>query len=315
MTTYKKAGVDINKANKLVDWIKKLSPEIGGFSGLFPIGGDKFISAGCDGVGTKLKIAQILNKHNTIGIDLVAMNVNDVICCGAKPLFFLDYFACGELDLQIAKDVIKGIKIGCEQAGCQLLGGETAEMPGFYKSGEYDLAGFAVGMVDKKNVIDGSKIKDGDLIIGLPASGFHSNGYSLVRKVLSEKEIKKFGAELIKPTKIYVKEILSVLRSIPHALHGLCHITGGGFYDNIERILPKNHKAIIHKNSWSIPNIFRIVQEKGKIEDREMYRTFNMGIGMVMIVHESTGSQVHKLLKDSIIIGKIESGERKVSVV
>ena len=189
---YKKSGVDIDKANKLVNWIKKRAPKIGGFSGLFPIDKKKFISAGCDGVGTKLKIAQILNKHDTIGIDLVAMNVNDVICCGAKPLFFLDYFACGKLDLKIARSVISGIKKGCELAGCELLGGETAEMPGFYRKKEYDLAGFAVGIVEKKNIIDGSKIKNGDLLVGLPSSGLHSNAFSLVKKIFSKKEIKKY---------------------------------------------------------------------------------------------------------------------------
>ncbi len=315
MITYKKSGVNIDKANELVNWIKKMSPKIGGFSGLFPIDNKRFISASCDGVGTKLKIAQILNKHDTIGIDLVAMNVNDVICCGAKPLFFLDYFACGELDLKIAKDVISGIKEGCRQASCELLGGETAEMPGFYRHGEYDLAGFAVGTVDRKNVIDGSKIKNGDLIIGLPSSGLHSNGFSLVRKVFSEKEIKKYGKELLMPTKIYVKEVLSVIHHSSFVIHGICHITGGGFYDNIERILPKNLKTVIHKNNWSVPEIFKIIQDKGKIEDKEMYRTFNMGIGMVVIVQECKRAEVQKLLKDSIVIGEIVRGKKGVELV
>ena len=314
MITYKKSGVNIDKANELVSWIKKMSPKIGGFSGLFPIDRKRFISASCDGVGTKLKIAQILNKHDTIGIDLVAMNVNDVICCGAHPLFFLDYFACGELDLKIAKDVISGIKEGCRQASCELLGGETAEMPGFYRHGEYDLAGFAVGTVDRKNVIDGSKIKNGDLIIGLPSSGLHSNGFSLVRKVLKESEIRKYGSELLKPTKIYVKEVLSCILHLASCIHGICHITGGGFYDNIERIFPKNCKAIIHKNGWALPEIFKIIQDKGKIADKEMYRTFNMGIGMVLIVR-SPKSNVQKFLKDSIVIGEIVKGKKGVELV
>ncbi|MBI5573441.1 MAG: phosphoribosylformylglycinamidine cyclo-ligase [Elusimicrobia bacterium] len=312
--TYKKSGVDVDKANELVNWIKKISPKIGGFSGLFPIDKKRFISASCDGVGTKLKIAQILNKHDTIGIDLVAMNVNDIICCGAKPLFFLDYFACGKLDIKIAKDVIKGIKVGCEQAGCELLGGETAEMPGFYKPGEYDLAGFAVGIADKKNIIDGSKIKNGDLLVGLPSSGLHSNGFSLVRKVFSEKEIKKFGTELLKPTRIYVKDFYSLLSTPYSLLTGVCHITGGGFYDNIVRVLPENGKAIIHKDSWLVPEIFRTIQQKGKISETEMYRTFNMGIGMILIVR-SPKSKVQKILKDAVIIGEIVKGKKGVEIV
>ena len=312
---YKKSGVDIDKANKLVNWIKKRAPKIGGFSGLFPIDKKKFISAGCDGVGTKLKIAQILNKHDTIGIDLVAMNVNDVICCGAKPLFFLDYFACGKLDLKIARSVISGIKKGCELAGCELLGGETAEMPGFYRKKEYDLAGFAVGIVEKKNVIDGSKIKNGDLLVGLPSSGLHSNGFSLVRKIYSKKEIKKYGDILLRPTKIYVRKVLSTIHDSRFTIHGICHITGGGFYDNIERMLPKNCKAVIHKNSWSLPDIFKIIQDKGKISDTEMYRTFNMGIGMVLIVQRERGTEGQRLLKDSIVIGEIVKGKKGVELI
>ncbi|PIU83973.1 MAG: phosphoribosylformylglycinamidine cyclo-ligase [Elusimicrobia bacterium CG06_land_8_20_14_3_00_38_11] len=314
MITYKKSGVDIDKASKLVSWIKKISPKIGKFSGLFPIDKKRFISASCDGVGTKLKIAQFLNKHDTIGIDLVAMNVNDIICCGAKPLFFLDYFACGNLDLKIAKDVIKGIRVGCQQAGCELLGGETAEMPGFYKPGEYDLAGFAVGIVDREKVIDGSKIKHGDLIIGLPSNGLHSNGFSLVRKIFSEKEIRKFGDELLNPTRIYVKNIHSLLTTRHSLITGISHITGGGFYDNIVRILPKNCKAIIHNNSWTVPDIFKIIQDKGKIEDKEMYRTFNMGIGMVLIVR-SPKFKFQRLLKNSIVIGEIVKDKRGVEII
>jgi len=312
---YKKSGVDIDKANKLVNWIKKRAPKIGGFSGLFPIDKKKFISAGCDGVGTKLKIAQILNKHDTIGIDLVAMNVNDVICCGAKPLFFLDYFACGKLDLKIARSVISGIKKGCELAGCELLGGETAEMPGFYRKKEYDLAGFAVGIVEKKNIIDGSKIKNGDLLVGLPSSGLHSNAFSLVKKIFSKKEIKKYGDILLRPTKIYVRKVLSTIHDSRFTIHGICHITGGGFYDNIERMLPKNCKAVIHKNSWSLPDIFKIIQDKGKISDTEMYRTFNMGIGMVLIVQRERGTEGQRLLKDSIVIGEIVKGKKGVELI
>ncbi|OGS45494.1 MAG: phosphoribosylformylglycinamidine cyclo-ligase [Elusimicrobia bacterium RIFOXYD2_FULL_34_15] len=314
MLTYKKSGVDVDKANSLVDWIKKLNPSIGGFSGLFPVDKSKFISASCDGVGTKLKVAHIANKHDTVGIDLVAMNVNDVLCCGAKPLFFLDYFACGKLDLNVTKQVIKGIKDGCDQAECVLLGGETAEMPGFYHGKDYDLAGFTVGIVDKKNIIDGSKIRKGDVIIGLPSSGLHSNGFSLVRKALSEKEIKKYSKILLKPTKIYVKEVLNVFKKFPNSVLGICHITGGGFYDNIVRVLPKNAVAVIDKDSWKIPEIFKIIQIKGKMSDKEIYRTLNMGIGMIMVVRESNAAKIQKLLKNSIIIGRIESGKRDVIV-
>ena len=315
MVTYKKAGVNVDKANSLVDWIKKLNPSIGGFSGLYPVGKNLFLSASCDGVGTKLKIAHIANKHDTVGIDLVAMNVNDVLCCGAKPLFFLDYFACGKLDTGIAKQVISGIKEGCDQAGCILLGGETAEMPGFYEGKDYDLAGFTVGSVEKRDIIDGSKIKDGDLILGIPSSGLHSNGYSLVRKVLSEKEIKKHIKTLLKPTKIYVKELLPVLKVTGNAINGICHITGGGFYDNIVRILPKNIKAVIYKNNWNVPEIFRVVQKKGKISDSEIYRTLNMGIGMVLFVRCSGAVKIQKMLKNSIVIGQVESGRKEVVVV
>lgn len=315
MITYKKSGVDIDKANKLVDWIKKLAPGIGGFSGLFPVNKNLFLSASCDGVGTKLKIAQVLGKHNTVGIDLVAMNVNDLVCSGAKPLFFLDYYSCGKLDSGIAKQVIAGIKNGCDTAGCVLLGGETAEMPGFYKKGEYDLAGFAVGIVEKEDIIDGSKISTGDLILGLPSSGLHSNGFSLVRKVFSEREIKRYGNMLLQPTKIYVKEVLSAIRRVPNAIHGICHITGGGFYDNIVRILPKNCRAVIHKNKISVPEIFKIIQKKGNISGKEMHRTLNMGIGMALIVRKSKGAQVQRIFKGSIVIGEIIRGKNGVEIV
>ncbi len=317
MITYKKSGVNIDRANEFVDWLKKMAPKIGGFSGLFPIDKNKFLAASCDGVGTKLKIARLLNKHNTIGIDLVAMNVNDLICCGAKPLFFLDYYACGKLNLQIAKEVISGIKNGCEQSNCTLLGGETAEMPGFYKGNEYDLAGFAVGIVEKKNIIDGSKTKKGDLIIGLPSSGLHSNGFSLVRKVFSEKEIRKHGTALLQPTRIYVNQIYSLLTtcySLRNFIHGISHITGGGFYDNIVRILPKSCKAVIYKDRWVVPGIFTIIQKKGNVSAQEMYRTFNMGIGMILIV-QSSKFEVQSLLKDAVIIGEIVEGKRRVEIV
>jgi phosphoribosylformylglycinamidine cyclo-ligase len=315
MVTYKEAGVDIKKAEKLVRSIKKLAPEIGGFSGLFPIELAKykkpFLVASTDGVGTKLKIAQLVGKHDTVGIDLVAMGVNDVITCGAKPLFFLDYFATGKLELGVAQEVIKGIYKGCLESGCRLLGGETAEMPGFYKPGEYDLAGFCVGIVEEKEVIDGREIEPGDIIFGLPSSGLHSNGFSLVRKIFSERELRSLSKELLKPTKIYVKDMLSV-RSI---VRGIAHITGGGFTDNIPRILPQRCQALIYKGSWKVPEIFELIQKKGKIEEEEMFHTFNMGIGMILIVPPDKRKRLLSRLPQARPIGKVVSGRRQVNIV
>jgi len=315
MVTYKEAGVDIKKAERLIEKIKGLAPEIGGFSGLFPIEPGRYkrplLVASTDGVGTKLKIAQLINKHDTVGIDLVAMGVNDVITCGAEPLFFLDYFATGKLELGVAEEVIKGIHKGCLEARCRLIGGETAEMPGFYRPGEYDLAGFCVGIVEGKEVIDGKEIEPGDTIFGLPSSGLHSNGFSLVRKVFSEKEQRRLGKELLKPTKIYVKDILSV-RSI---LRGVAHITGGGFTDNIPRILPPGRQAVIHKGTWRVPGIFALVQKKGKIEEEEMFHTFNMGIGMVLIVSPKKRNRLLSRLPQARRIGEVVSGKRQVKIV
>lgn len=314
---YKKSGVNIDKGNELVRRIKKSLPSIGGFSGIFPFKHTKFNLVGsCDGVGTKLKLAFLLNKHDTIGIDLVAMNVNDLICCGAKPLFFLDYFACGQLNVDTAEHVIKGILKGCEQAGCTLLGGETAEMPGFYAKGEYDLAGFAVGSVERGRRITGKKIKPGDVLIGLPSSGPHSNGYSLIRKVLSESELRKYSKELLAPTRIYVKDILRLFGVFNISLFsGISHITGGGFYDNIERLLPKNTNAMIDKSTWEVPEIFKLIKSKGKISKKEMYRTFNMGIGMVLICDRKRAYNINQMLKGSRMIGAIVRGKGKVKVV
>ncbi len=348
MVTYKQAGVDISKGNALVKKIKKFAPAIGFFSGFYPLDTKKYknpvLVSSSDGVGTKLKLAFLLNKHDTVGIDLVAMNVNDIITCGAKPIFFLDYYACSKLDLKVAEPVIKGINEGCRQADCVLLGGETAEMPGFYQQGEYDLAGFAVGIVEKDKIIDGSKIKPGDIIIGLPSSGLHSNGFSLVRKIFSEKELVKYGKELLTPTRIYVQEVLFALRSSLFAIKGIAHITGGGFLDNIPRILPKNCQARIYKKTWRVPEVFRLIQKKGKIPEKEMFRVFNMGIGMVIIVDppsprlrragklisfRHSGSlpdkiwqagasgmtKVHKLLKGFVVIGKIVSGKPAIKII
>jgi len=317
--TYKQSGVDIDAGNDLVKKIKKRLPEIGGFGGLFPLGGTKYnLVSSTDGVGTKLKIAFLLNKHNSVGIDLAAMNVNDLICCGAKPLFFLDYFACGKLNVSQAKSVIDGIAKGCRIAGASLIGGETAEMPGFYKDGEYDLAGFAVGIVEKGKEISGKNIKDGDILIGLPSSGPHSNGYSLIRKVFSENELKQYGKQLLAPTKIYVKEILSAIKKFnlkKQNITGIAHITGGSFYDKIKRILPANTRVIINKNTWKVPKIFEIIQKKGAVPEDEIYRTLNMGIGMVLIVRPKAALAVRKFFKGAKEIGYIQKGDRGVSLI
>ncbi len=320
MVTYKKAGVDIDKADKLVNWIKKINPSIGGFSGLFPLNGKKYknpvLASSTDGVGTKLRIAQLVNKHDTIGIDLVAMCVNDLLTCGAKPLFFLDYFATGKLDLRVTQRVIRGIVKGCMLADCILLGGETAEMPQCYKSGEYDLAGFSVGVVEKNKIINGNKIKPGDLIVGLESAGLHSNGFSLVQKVFSRKELKKLSNELLKPTKIYVKTLLPFINSghSPALIKGLVHITGGGLIDNLPRILPLNCRAVIYKDEWKIPEIFCSIREKGKVSEGEMFRVFNMGIGMVLIIPQKYGDLVLKNIKKSHLIGKIIAGRKDIKL-
>lgn len=317
--TYKKAGVDIEAGNELVKRIKKKLPDIGGFGGLFPLAGTKYnLVASTDGVGTKLKLAFLLNKHDTVGIDLVAMNVNDIICCGAKPLFFLDYLACGKLDVKQAEEIIKGVVKGCKQANAQLIGGETAEMPGFYKNGEYDLAGFAVGIVEKGKEINGSKIKPKDILIGLPSSGPHSNGYSLIRKVFSNKELKQYSKQLLAPTKIYVKEILSALAKFNSKklnINGIAHITGGSFQDKLGRILPENCEAVIEKKSWKVPQIFKIIQEKGKVPEKDIYRTLNMGIGMILVVRPESALNIKKSFKGAKIIGYIKKGKKGVNLI
>jgi len=280
-----------------------------------------------DGVGTKLKIAFALNKHNTVGIDLVAMSVNDIITCGAKPLFFLDYISIGKLSKKVVVELIKGITEGCKMADCALLGGETAEMPGFYPEGEYDLAGFAVGIVEKSKIIDGGEIREGDLVIGLASNGLHSNGFSLVRKVLLENKkyeldekltvLKRtLGEELLQPTRIYVKPILYLLEK--YKVLGIAHITGGGLLENIPRILPEGVSVQINQKSWSNPPIFPLIQKEGEISDEEMYRTFNMGIGMVLIVPQNDASKVINELKmiryDSYIIGKVIKGDKQIII-
>jgi phosphoribosylformylglycinamidine cyclo-ligase len=317
--TYKKAGVNIDAGNELVKRLKKKLPGIGGFGGVFPVSGTKYsLVSSTDGVGTKLKLAFMLNKHDTVGIDLVAMNVNDLICIGAKPLFFLDYFACGKLDVGRAQQVIEGIAEGCRLSGSQLIGGETAEMPGFYKDGEYDLAGFSVGIIEKGREIDGTKIKQGDIVIGLPSSGPHSNGYSLIRKVFSDGELRQYSKQLLAPTKIYVKEVLAAVaqfNSVRRNIVGIAHITGGSFYDKIGRILPQNARVVIEKKSWKVPEIFRIVQTNGGVHESDIYRTLNMGIGMVLIVRSEVAPRVKKFFKGAKIIGCVEKGERGVELI
>ena len=333
--TYKKSGVDIKKASLFKKKIKsvvrtsfsnEVLKDIGGFGSFFRFPKEKYkdpiLVSSSDGVGTKLKIAALANKHDSVGIDAVAMNVNDILCVAATPLFFLDYIASGKLEPQVLVDVVKGINQGCIQAGCALIGGETAEMPGMYRAGDYDLAGFCVGVVERRDIIDGTKIKAGDIVIGLESNGIHSNGYSLVRRVFSENELKRMSAELLRPTRIYVKPVLDLLSAkrypLHAAVHGISHITGGAFYDKIARILPGNVSVRIDKSSWVVPKIFRLIQSKGNIEDKEMYHTFNMGVGMVLIVAPACAHAVISKLAESRlkawVIGEVVRGKREVEI-
>ncbi|KAJ6816526.1 putative phosphoribosylformylglycinamidine cyclo-ligase, chloroplastic [Iris pallida] len=320
--TYKEAGVDIDAGSELVRRIAKMAPGIGGFGGLFPLG-DSYLVAGTDGVGTKLKLAFETGIHDTIGIDLVAMSVNDIVTSGAKPLFFLDYYATSHLDVDLAEKVIKGIVDGCQQSECALLGGETAEMPDFYAKGEYDLSGFAVGVVKKDSVINGKNIEAGDVLIGLPSSGVHSNGFSLVRRVLSRSGLSlndqlpgnngkpvTLGEALMAPTVIYVKKVLEVISK--GGVKGIAHITGGGFTDNIPRVFPSGLGAKIYTNSWNVPAVFKWIQEAGGIEDSEMRRTFNMGIGMVLVVSSEASKIILEESQENdpaYLIGEVVNGE------
>jgi phosphoribosylformylglycinamidine cyclo-ligase len=319
--TYRKSGVNIDLADKLVDHIAKKNKAIGGFAGLFPLdldGDGPYSLVACtDGVGTKLKVAFALNKHDTVGIDLVAMSVNDLICCGAKPLLFLDYYAMGKLDLSKSKAVLAGIMKGCQMSGCVLLGGETAEMPGMYEGGEYDLAGFAVGVVKRSEIVDGSKIFPGDLILGLPSSGLHSNGFSLVRKVFKGAALKRWGSKLLVPTRIYVKEIQklsSALRAEGQIILGMAHITGGGLLENVPRFLPKGTKAVLHAQAWNLPPIMEEISRRGNVPDREMWRTFNMGIGMVVVIRPNSLAIAQKALPEARLIGEIVAGKSEVVI-
>lgn len=307
MATYKEAGVDIDAASQVIGKLRTICPDIGGFGGLYPLG-NQYLVAGTDGVGTKLKIALELDKHNTIGIDLVAMCVNDIITSGAKPLFFLDYYATGQLQPQRFERVLGGIVEGCHEAGCALLGGETAEMPGFYPGGQYDLAGFAVGIVEKEELVDGSTIKEGDAIIGIASSGFHSNGYSLIRKVLADRKLSwrdSVGEQLLEPTRIYVNQVQDLLSRFK--IKGMAHITGGGIIENLPRALPSGIGAELQR--WEIPSLFTWLQELGSIEEEEMMRTFNMGIGFVVIVDSADVEELLALSSDYILLGMTATGE------
>ena len=307
MLSYKEAGVDVARGDALVERLQKINPHIGGFSGLYPLG-DDYLVAGTDGVGTKLKIAFELNQHETIGIDLVAMCVNDVITTGAKPLFLLDYFATSELDVDQAESVLRGVMTGCLEAECVLLGGETAEMPGFYKPGEYDIAGFAVGIVKKTNLIDGKTICPGDVLVGLPSSGIHSNGFSLVREVLKRSQTAPDSSLLI-PTRIYVREILQILSK--YKIKGMAHITGGGLSGNIPRMLPPGLKAQVRRGDWDIPQVFEWLEKTGGISKDEMYNTFNMGIGMVLALDPSDAAALLEQRKDCFHIGQVTLGKEE----
>lgn len=328
--SYRDAGVDIEAGNRLVDRIKPHAAKtrrpgvmagLGGFGSLFELPLDRYkqpvLVSGTDGVGTKLRLAIESGIHNTIGIDLVAMCANDIAVLGAEPLFFLDYYATGKLDVDVAESVVSGIAEGCLQAGAALVGGETAEMPSMYEDGDYDLAGFCVGVVEKDGVIDGSKVAAGDKLIGLAASGPHSNGYSLIRKILERSgqslndafDGSTLGKKLLAPTRIYVKSLLELNDKI--SIHALSHITGGGLLENIPRVLPDDKKAVIHADSWQRPAVFDWLQEQGNVEDKEMYRTFNNGIGMVVIVAADEADTALSLLKglgeEASLIGQIEN--------
>ncbi|MGI6004968.1 MAG: phosphoribosylformylglycinamidine cyclo-ligase [Christensenellales bacterium] len=334
---YKDAGVDVQAGYRAVELMKKHTAStlnerviggLGGFSGLYSMAGlgmeEPVLVAGADGVGTKLKLAFAMDKHDTVGIDCVAMCVNDIVCQGARPLFFLDYIATGKLDPHQAERIVAGVAEGCRQAGCALIGGETAEMPGFYPENEYDLAGFAVGVVDKKNIIDGSAVTAGDALVGLFSSGVHSNGYSLVRKLLGEDSSSmrrysaelgtSFGEALLAPTRIYVKVVLELIQK--YDIHGLSHITGGGFIENIPRMLQSGQGADIDLSAWEVPPVFRLLQRLANMPDEAAFNTFNMGIGMVAAVPQDQADAVvatcREMGQEAAVVGRVVRGEREV---
>ena len=316
--SYKQAGVDVTAGYRSVELMKEavkstynknVISDLGGFGGLFALNEkeikETILVSGTDGVGTKLKLAFLMNKHDTIGQDCVAMCVNDIICCGAKPLFFLDYMALGKNIPEVVATIVKGVTDGCKMAGCSLVGGETAEMPGFYQQGEYDLAGFCVGVVEKEKILNNKTIEVGDKVIGIASSGVHSNGFSLVRKIfnINEETVKEYkeelgmtlGEALLTPTKIYVKAILELLQNVE--VKGISHITGGGFYENMPRMLRDNISIEIKKDSYPVPPIFKLIQKTGNIEERDMYNTFNMGIGMAVIVKKEETQKAIEILE------------------
>ncbi|MFA5039063.1 MAG: phosphoribosylformylglycinamidine cyclo-ligase [Candidatus Omnitrophota bacterium] len=332
---YKKAGVDIEKANLFVEDIKGILKKgqrpgvlgsIGGFGAFFDMSkvrcAQPVLVSSCDGVGTKLKIAIASGIHQTVGIDLVAMSVNDVLCSGAEPLFFLDYIATGKIEPQVLREIVKGVAEGCRLAHCALVGGETAEMPGMYKAGEYDLAGFCVGVVDKRKILGADRVVLGDAVIGLESSGLHSNGFSLVRKVFSSEELKGRAHDFLKPTRIYVKSVLSVLKKANasgFSIKAMAHITGGGFYDKAVRVVPPKNTMIIYKNAWARPEIFEEIQHHSGLDDKEMFKTFNMGIGMAVVVRDGAKMDVVRAFSragvKASIIGEIVNGVGGVAVV
>jgi len=330
--TYKDSGVDIKSASAFKSKLKPLvrssfRPEvltdIGGFGSFFKLNKNKYrdpvLVSSSDGVGTKLMIAKIANRHDTVGIDAVAMNVNDILCTGAESLYFLDYIAFTKVKAGVLVDIVKGINDGCRLAGCSLIGGETAQMPGMYRDGEYDIAGFCVGVVEKDKIINGAKIKPSDVVIGLASSGLHSNGYSLVRKALTPAQQKRLSSVLLEPTRIYVKPVIELLRQHGKSVHGIAHITGGAFYDKISRILPEHIDCVIEKSSWKVPAIFRLIQYQGRIEEKEMYHTLNMGIGLVLIVQKQEAGRIMKKLSElklkSRIIGAAVNGHKQVNII
>ena len=337
--SYAAAGVNIEAGYEgvrlMAEHVKRthipgVLSDIGGFGGLFQpdLTGmtDPVFVSGTDGVGTKIRIAQLLDKHDTIGVDCVAMCANDIICCGARPLFFLDYIAIGKNDPQKVADIVAGVAEGCVQSGCALIGGETAEHPGVMAADDYDLAGFCVGLVDRSDIIVPERIREGDVLLALPSSGLHSNGFSLVRKVfdIEHADLKAYvpelgttlGEALLVPTKLYVKPVLAAIAAAD--VHGISHITGGGFYENVPRIMPEGYCAVIEKNRIQVPAIFRLLQEKGEIPERDMYNTYNMGVGMVMAVSADTAAAALQALRDSGVeayeIGVIRKGEEKIEL-
>lgn len=338
--SYKQAGVDVTAGYQSVELMKEavkstynegVVSDLGGFGGLYALNTQKIkepiLVSGTDGVGTKLKLAFLMDKHDTIGQDCVAMCVNDIVCCGAKPLFFLDYMALGKNVPEVVATIVKGVAEGCKMAGCSLVGGETAEMPGFYKQGEYDLAGFSVGVVEKEKMINSQTIEVGDQVIGIASSGVHSNGFSLVRKIfnLNEENIKDYkeelgmsiGEALLTPTKIYVKSILALLEKVQ--VKGISHITGGGFYENMPRMLKEDVSLRIQKNSYPVLPIFKLIQKEGDIPERDMYNTFNMGIGMAVIVKKEEVQNAIDILEaqgeKAYVIGEVIEGKKDIEII